>query len=103
MALSDPTEFILEVAERRNVDLIVVGNKGMGEARRFRLGSVPDRIAYFAPCDLLIVDTTKYPERTRQRSMYRRILAGTDGSPTATQAARKAFELALMVKADAAP
>jgi 3-phenylpropionate/trans-cinnamate dioxygenase ferredoxin reductase component len=100
MAQRDPAELILEVAERRDVDLIVVGNKGMGEARRFRLGSVPDRIAYLAPCDLLIVDTTKYPERTRQRSMYRRILAGTDGSPTATEAARKAFELAMLVKAD---
>jgi 3-phenylpropionate/trans-cinnamate dioxygenase ferredoxin reductase subunit len=100
MAQRDPSELILEVAERRNADLIVVGNKGMGEARRFRLGSVPDRIAYFAPCDLLIVDTTKYPERTRERSMYRRILAGTDGSPTASEAARKAFELAMLVKAD---
>jgi 3-phenylpropionate/trans-cinnamate dioxygenase ferredoxin reductase subunit len=100
VAQRDPSEFILEVAGRRDVDLIVVGNKGMGQARRFRLGSVPDRIAHLAPCDLLIVDTTKYPERTRERSMYRRILAGTDGSPTATEAARKAFELAMLVKAD---
>src|SRR2546422_4380413 len=36
MAQRDPSELILEVAERRNADLIVVGNKGMGEARRFR-------------------------------------------------------------------
>jgi 3-phenylpropionate/trans-cinnamate dioxygenase ferredoxin reductase component len=100
LAQRDPSEFILEVADRRNVDLVVVGNKGMGQARRFKLGSVPDRVAYFAPCDLLIVDTTKFPERTRERSMYRRILAGTDGSPTASEAARKAFELAMLVKAD---
>lgn len=100
LAQGDPSELILEAAERRDVDLIVVGNKGMGQARRFRLGSVPDRIANASPCDLLIVDTTKYPERTKERSMYRRILAATDGSPTATEAARKAFELAMLVKAD---
>jgi 3-phenylpropionate/trans-cinnamate dioxygenase ferredoxin reductase component len=98
LGTGDPAEMILDAAERANADLIVVGNKGMGQARRFRLGSVPDRIAHFAPCDLLIVDTTR-SDRTRRADLgYRKLMAGTDGSPTANEAARKAFELAMLLR-----
>jgi len=87
--------------DRRQADLLVVGNKGMGEAKRFRLGSVPDRIAHFAPCDLLIVDTARFQTaQGRSDRLYKGIVAGTDGSPTAAEAARKAFELAMLVRAD---
>src|SRR6266511_866954 len=101
MATQDPADLLLEVAERRQADLVVVGNKGMGEAKRFRLGSVPDRIAHFAPCDLLIVDTARFQTaQGRSDRVYRAIVAGTDGSPTAAEAARKAFELAMLVRAE---
>jgi 3-phenylpropionate/trans-cinnamate dioxygenase ferredoxin reductase subunit len=97
----EPAELILGAAERHAADLIVVGNKGFGDATRFRLGSVPDRVAHSAPCDLLIVDTTKFAERSaRTGGAYKRIMAGTDGSPTATEAARKAMELAMQVRAE---
>lgn len=89
-----PAEAILEAAERHSADLIVVGNKGIGAATRFRLGSVPDHVAHDAPCDLLIVDTSRAAKVERPSPPYQRILAATDGSPTATEAARKAFELA---------
>src|SRR5213083_293672 len=36
LAQQDPAELILDVAERVPADLVVVGNKGMGQARRFR-------------------------------------------------------------------
>src|SRR3954468_5357467 len=35
----DPADAILDVAEEKNADLIVVGNKGMSGAKRFLLGS----------------------------------------------------------------
>jgi nucleotide-binding universal stress UspA family protein len=54
----DPADVILEVAEEREADLIIVGNKGMTGARRFLLGSVPDKISHHAPCSVLIVRTT---------------------------------------------
>jgi nucleotide-binding universal stress UspA family protein len=54
----DPAEVLLSVAERRNADLIVVGNKGMAGVRRFLLGSVPNKISHHAPCSVLIVRTT---------------------------------------------
>ncbi|HEX7244507.1 MAG TPA: universal stress protein [Solirubrobacterales bacterium] len=54
----DPAEAILDVAEKTDADLIVVGNKGMTGARRFLLGSVPNNISHHAPCSVLIVRTT---------------------------------------------
>ena len=39
-------------------DLIVVGNKGMTGAKRFLLGSVPNKVSHHAPCSVLIVRTT---------------------------------------------
>jgi nucleotide-binding universal stress UspA family protein len=50
-------ERILAVAVEQNVELIVVGNKGMRGLRRV-LGSVPNAIAHSAPCSVLIVNTT---------------------------------------------
>ena len=47
-----------EVAEEQGADLIVVGNKGMTGAKRFLLGSVPNKVSHHAPCSVLIVRTT---------------------------------------------
>jgi nucleotide-binding universal stress UspA family protein len=54
----DPADAILDVAEEREADLIVVGNKGMTGARRFLLGSVPNKVSHHAPCSVLIIRTT---------------------------------------------
>ena len=54
----DPADAILDVAEENNADLVIVGNKGMTGARRFLLGSVPNKISHHAPCDVWIVKTT---------------------------------------------
>ncbi|MGH2555772.1 MAG: FAD-dependent oxidoreductase [Actinomycetota bacterium] len=98
IAQADPAEMIIDAAEQESADLIIVGNKGMGQATRFRLGSVPDRVAHYAPCDLLIVDTTRSDRSRRADLGYKKLLAGTDGSPTASEAARKAFELAMLLR-----
>jgi nucleotide-binding universal stress UspA family protein len=54
----DPAEGILKVAEQTKADLIVVGNKGMAGARRFLLGSVPNKVSHHAPCSVIIIRTT---------------------------------------------
>ena len=54
----DPADAILDVAEEANADLIVVGNKGMTGAKRFLLGSVPNKVSHHAPCSVLIIRTT---------------------------------------------
>jgi nucleotide-binding universal stress UspA family protein len=54
----EPADAILDVAEEQDADLIVVGNKGMTGAKRFLLGSVPNKVSHHAPCSVLIVRTT---------------------------------------------
>jgi nucleotide-binding universal stress UspA family protein len=54
----DPADAILDVAEEQKADLIVVGNKGMTGAKRFLLGSVPNKVSHHAPCTVMIIRTT---------------------------------------------
>jgi nucleotide-binding universal stress UspA family protein len=54
----DAADAILDVAEEQRCDLIVVGNRGMTGAKRFLLGSVPNKISHHAPCSVLVVRTT---------------------------------------------
>jgi nucleotide-binding universal stress UspA family protein len=54
----DAADAILDVAEEQRSDLIVVGNKGMTGAKRFLLGSVPNKVSHYAPCSVLIVRTS---------------------------------------------
>ncbi|MDP8928770.1 MAG: universal stress protein [Actinomycetota bacterium] len=91
-----PAASIVSAAERDEADLIVVGSKGMGKARRFRLGAVAEQVAHDAPCDLLIIRTVG---QGSAGGRYRRILIGTDGSSTAAEAVRTGFELAEAVGA----
>lgn len=54
----DAADAIVDIAEEQGSDLIVVGNKGMTGAKRFLLGSVPNKVSHHAPCSVLIVRTT---------------------------------------------
>jgi nucleotide-binding universal stress UspA family protein len=54
----DPADAILDVAEETKADLIIIGNKGMSGAKRFLLGSVPNKVSHHAPCSVLIIQTT---------------------------------------------
>jgi nucleotide-binding universal stress UspA family protein len=54
----DAADAIIDVAEELRCDLIVIGNKGMTGAKRFLLGSVPNKVSHHAPCSVLIVRTT---------------------------------------------
>jgi nucleotide-binding universal stress UspA family protein len=53
----DAADVILEIAETKGADLIVVGNRGMSGAKRFLLGSVPNKVSHHSPCSVLIVHT----------------------------------------------
>jgi nucleotide-binding universal stress UspA family protein len=53
----DPAAALLDVAEERRADLIVVGNKGMTGADRFLLGSMPTKVVHHAPCSVLVIRT----------------------------------------------
>ena len=53
----NPADAILDVAEEKEADLIVVGSKGMTGARRLLLGSVPNTVSHHARCNVMIVRT----------------------------------------------
>jgi nucleotide-binding universal stress UspA family protein/nitrite reductase/ring-hydroxylating ferredoxin subunit len=91
MRAGEPAPVVLDVAGTQGADLVVVGNVGMGKARRFKLGGIAEQVAIAAPCDMLIVHTK---DREGTGGDYRHLLIGTDGSPTATEAVRKGTELA---------
>jgi nucleotide-binding universal stress UspA family protein len=87
----DPAEVLIDKAAELDADLLVVGSVGMRGAKRFLLGSVPNKVSHHAPSDLLVVKTDPPPHEFGD---YTRLLVGTDGSPTAMKAVDAACELA---------
>ena len=43
------------MAEEQGAQLIVLGDRGLGAVKRFLLGSVSNKLAHHAPCNILIV------------------------------------------------
>lgn len=54
----DAAEALLKAAVDEQVDLLVVGNRGLNRLGGRLLGSVPANISHAAKCDFLIVHTT---------------------------------------------
>lgn len=50
-----PAETIVETADELGSDLIVIGSTGKHGARKFFLGSVSEKVAAYAKCNVLIV------------------------------------------------
>jgi nucleotide-binding universal stress UspA family protein len=50
-----PAEEIIKIAASENIDLIVIGSRGLTEVRAFLLGSVSDKVSHHAKCPTLIV------------------------------------------------
>jgi nucleotide-binding universal stress UspA family protein len=90
-AQGEPAEVLVEQSAKLGADLLVVGSVGMSGAKRFLLGSVPNKVSHHAATDLLIVKTDSPSAGPDE---YERILVGTDGSPTAMRAVDMASRLA---------
>ncbi|MBV9291461.1 MAG: universal stress protein [Frankiales bacterium] len=54
----DPVDVLVDVIGKRDVELCVVGNRGLNSLAGRLLGSVPANISHRASCDVLIVHTT---------------------------------------------
>ncbi|MEX0790095.1 MAG: universal stress protein [Actinomycetota bacterium] len=93
-----PSDVLTEVAVSAGADLIVVGSVGMKKVRRFSLGGVAEQAAHTAPCDVLIVRTERPDEGPPRKLVYKGLVVGTDGSPTASEAVRKAFDLGMVLE-----
>jgi nucleotide-binding universal stress UspA family protein len=58
-ALGPPINSLLDVAEQRSADLLVVGSRGLNTLKGRILGSVPSEVARRADCDVLVVRTAR--------------------------------------------
>ncbi len=50
-----PADKIVEIASTHQIDLIIMGSRGIGGIKGVLLGSVADRVADHAPCPVMIV------------------------------------------------
>ena len=57
-AQGEPVDVLVRTAIDRDVDLLVVGNRGLNSLTGRLLGSVPSVVTHRAQCDVLIVATT---------------------------------------------
>jgi nucleotide-binding universal stress UspA family protein len=100
----EPAAAMVEFADSINSELIVIGDVGMAEGGRLRLGGVPDRISHSAPCSVLIVRTGSHAREGDAAEppplRYRSVLIATDGSPTAAHAAHLGAALGRALDAD---
>jgi len=60
IAFGAPERVITERAKEHDVDLIVIGTRGLGPVKHLLLGSVAERTIRHAPCSVFVVDD---PER----------------------------------------
>ncbi len=91
-----PADAILDLAERLEADLIVVGSRGLGPLRRIVLGSVSGEIVHHADLPVLVVRGGEgaWPPR--------RVVVGDDGSDEAKRAGELAVGIARVFGAEAA-
>ena len=80
-------ERIVDLAHSQNVDLIVMGKKGMSKLGRALIGSVTARVIGYSQKDVLVVPDNTYIG-------WKSILFATDGSKYSESAANKAIDFA---------
>jgi nucleotide-binding universal stress UspA family protein len=54
MAMGRPERTLVAATEREEIDLMVVGHRGIHGVRRV-LGSVSEHVAHHAPCSVMVV------------------------------------------------
>ena len=55
IAQGDPARLIVETANERGVDAIILGSRGLGDLQGLLLGSVSHKVAHRAPCTCIAV------------------------------------------------
>ncbi len=55
LEFGNPAETIIDIAEKGNYDLIIVGSRGISNVKRFFLGSVSDDVSHHAKSSVFIV------------------------------------------------
>jgi nucleotide-binding universal stress UspA family protein len=51
----DPAAKIIDIAKERNIDIIILGSRGLSGIKRLFVGSISDKVASHAHCPVMIV------------------------------------------------
>ena len=95
-----PFEEICRLAQKVDIDLIVIATRGKTGLRHLVLGSTAERVVRYSPCPVLVVrgsDSKKKP--ARQLATFRKILVPVDFSDCSTTGLDYAKALAREFKA----
>ena len=92
LLLGSPAEKIIEIAEDRKPDLIVLGAKGLRATLGILLGGVAQQVVEYSHCPTLVV-------RAPYLGLHR-VLLVVDGSPASQQAVRYLVKFPLPDKVD---
>ena len=87
----DAAQRILHHAKERGIDLVVMGNRGLGGVARLALGSVSHKVFHLSPCSCVIIH---HEGEISWDGGPKRILVPTDGSGAAERAVGLASDLA---------
>ena len=55
VGIGDPAQEILAHVAKEQIDLVVIGSRGLGTLKGVLIGSVSQKIAHLAPCPVMIV------------------------------------------------
>lgn len=71
-----PKAGTVSIATKNNVDLIVVGSRGLGAIKRFFLGSFSNYLVNHAPCNVMVVKHGEMEAKNQQEEI--RMKTGAD-------------------------
>jgi nucleotide-binding universal stress UspA family protein len=84
-------KYIVDEAEKNNVEMIIMGRRGRTGLMRLMMGSVTARVIGHAPCKVMVVPRAA-------KLTFERILIATDGSIFSELASREAISIAKRTK-----
>lgn len=87
-----PGTTIVEEAEKRGIDLVLVGSHGHSGFLRFLIGSIAKAVVQNAPCSVELVRIPRTEEARSEAAKGMKILLATDGSEFSFAAARSVAE-----------
>lgn len=76
----DPAEQIIDYADKKNIDLIIMGTRARSDLTRWVLGSVADKVVSATSCPVALISSEDIEAGVRGRKILRKALAILDGT-----------------------